>query len=381
MRRGVASVLGVIALVCASAATVIGAPAHPADAATLRVTLTPVVSGLDEPVAFAMRAGDDAFYIAEQHSGLVRVVEGTTIDATPALDIGALVSQGGEEGLLGIAFSPDGSHLYADYTDLNGDIQVDEFAMLPDRTADMTTQRHVIHIPHPINTNHNGGQLVFGPDGYLYIGTGDGGGAGDVPGNAQNRMSLLGKILRIDPTPTDTAAYTIPPTNPFVGNPNTRPEIWQYGLRNPWRYTFDRATGREWIGDVGQNKWEEVDDVPAGVGGQNFGWNLREGKHRYNGPKPPGAVNPIYNYSHSTGACAIIGGYVYRGTAIPKLVGRYVFTDLCTGHLTALQPDGGFTHVVARNLRANVSGPTSFGQDSAGELYVLAGDTLSKLTP
>jgi glucose/arabinose dehydrogenase len=210
---------------------------------------------------------------------------------------------------------------------------------------------------------------------------GDGGGAGDIPGNAQNRMSLLGKILRIDPTPTDTASYTVPPTNPFVGNPNARPEIWQFGLRNPWRYTFDKLTGREWIADVGQDKWEEVDDVPGGAGGQNFGWNLREGKHKFDGKKPPGAVDPIYNYSHNTGACAIIGGYVYRGAAIPKLVGRYVFTDLCTGNLAALKPNGQFTTVVARGLHASVSSPTSFGQDNAGELYVLAGDTLSKLTP
>jgi glucose/arabinose dehydrogenase len=287
------------------------------------------IATLDQPLALATRSGDRALYIAEK-TGRVVAIRDDRVDPTPVLDLSGDVSLGGEQGLLGIAFSPDGRSLYVNYTDVDGDTRVVAYAM-GRRTAEPDTRRELLFVDQPY-ANHNGGDLVFGPDGYLYVGLGDGGSAGDPQGHAQSLESLLGKMLRIDPRPDRDRAYSIPPDNPFVDRDGARAEIWAYGLRNPWRYSFDRATGDLWIGDVGQNAWEEIDRLPAGTPpGANLGWNLVEGSRRFTGDPPNGAVAPVYEYPHASGACTVIGGVVYRGDEIPDLVGAYLFADLCLG--------------------------------------------------
>jgi glucose/arabinose dehydrogenase len=315
-----------------------------------------------------VRTSDSGLYVADKW-GKVMVIRGGRLD--PVLDISGQVSTGGEQGLLGLAFSPDGNFLYVNYTDRNGETNVVEYAM-DLAVARPSSARRVLFIDQPFS-NHNGGDLVFGPDGYLYIGMGDGGSGGDPLGNGQNLQTLLGKMLRIDPRPADGGAYRIPPDNPFVGRPDRRPEIWAYGLRNPWRYSFDRETGDLWIGDVGQSAREEVDFEPAGSnGGRNYGWNLMEGTIRQSENLPAGLVTPIYEYeTGSGGTCAIVGGYVYRGTAIPALQGAYLFSDNCAGQIRALRVRGGKV-VQQRALGQEVGGLASFGQDQDGELYALS---------
>jgi glucose/arabinose dehydrogenase len=326
------------------------------------------VATLEEPLALAVRPDDQALYIAEKGGRVVAIRDGA-VDPTPVLDVSSEVSLGGEQGLLGLAFAPDGRFLYVNLTDVNGDTRILEYAMADGR-ADISTRREVLFVDQPYS-NHNGGNLVFGPDGYLYLGLGDGGSGGDPLGNAQSLQTLLGKMLRIDPHPSGDAPYGIPTDNPFVDTPDARPEIWAYGLRNPWRYSFDRATGDLWIGDVGQSAWEEVDRLPASsTGGENYGWNVREGSHPYADGSVPGAVDPVYDYPHSSGGCVVTGGYVYRGEAIPDLVGAYVFADFCLGKLEVLRADGGA--FVAADLGPTVEAVSSFGEDAAGELYVLS---------
>jgi glucose/arabinose dehydrogenase len=218
--------------------------------------------------------------------------------------------------------------------------------------------------------NHNGGDLAFGPDGFLYIGLGDGGGAGDPFGNGQSLQTLLGKMLRIDPRRSGGAPYTVPPSNPFVGDPGARPEIWAYGLRNPWRFSFDRATGDLWIADVGQSNLEEIDRQPASSrGGENYGWSAFEGSVPLGGSPAGEVVSPVFEYDHTGGVCAVAGGYVYRGSAIPALDGAYLFADVCVGQVTWLRlTEGGVEHAT---IGTPLSGPASFGEDADGELYVL----------
>lgn len=320
------------------------------------------------PIALAVRAGDDAVYVAEK-GGVVKALRSGATDPTPVLDLSGQVSTGSEQGLLGLVFSPDGSRLFVDYTDTAGDSRVVEYAFSAGR-ADTSTRRELLLVQQPFS-NHNGGHVVFGPDGFLYIGLGDGGSAGDPQGNGQRLDTLLGKILRIDPRPDGNAPYSIPPGNPFASRQGARPEIWAYGLRNPWRFTFDRETGALWIGDVGQAAIEEIDAVEASAGGgQNYGWNRLEGTRRFAGSAPPGSVAPVHEYSHEGGNCSVTGGYVYRGTRIPALRGSYVFADYCKGELRALVLGGS-------GLRSVVLGPTldavsSFGQDADGELFVLS---------
>jgi glucose/arabinose dehydrogenase len=293
------------------------------------------------------------------------------VSPVPLLDLSSQVSLGAEQGLLGLAFSPDGRFLYVNFTDTKGDTHVTVFAMHRGR-ADPATRRDVLFVRQPFS-NHNGGNLVFGPDGYLYIGLGDGGGGGDPQGNGQSLSTLLGKILRISPHPTGGRPYTVPASNPFVHRAGARPEIWAYGLRNPWRFSFDRATGDLWIGDVGQSSWEEVDVQRASsTGGENYGWNAMEGMHAYGGASPPpGAVPPVFEYPHTGGRCAVTGGYVYRGSAIPALVGAYVFGDFCAGRLEALRMRGG--RIVDHwSLGPTVPNLSSFGEDGSGELYAMS---------
>ena len=335
--------------------------------ADARIRLVPVAE-LEQPVAMAVRPGDRALYVAEKVGRVVALSAGS--DPRVVLDLTYRVSLGSEQGLLGLAFAPSGRYLYVDFTDTSGDTHVSEFAF-DDEGADLASERLVLFVEQPFS-NHNGGALAFGPDGHLYVALGDGGSGGDPMGNAQSLSTLLGKLLRISPRPSKGEPYSIPPDNPFVGQAGARPEIWDYGLRNPWRFSFDTATGDLWIGDVGQSAWEEIDLEPAGSpGGSNFGWDRLEGTHPFEGTAVPGSIPPIYEYAHGDGSCAVTGGYVYRGERIPDLAGAYVFGDYCRGVLEAFVPrDGRATQ--ARALGPRVDALASFGQDARGELYVLS---------
>jgi glucose/arabinose dehydrogenase len=341
------------------------------DAPVAAAVLTEVAS-LDSPVAMAVRPGEPGLYVAEKTGGVRRVVDGRVSDR-PVLDLSLRVSKGSEQGLLGLAWSPDGRFLYVNYTDTAGDTRVVEYE------GGAGTGRELLFVDQPF-ANHNGGNLVFGPDGKLWIGLGDGGGGGDPQGNAQNLGTLPGKLLRIDPRPAEGRPYGIPPDNPFVGRDGARPEVWAYGLRNPWRYSFDRTTGDLWLADVGQNAWEEVNVVRAGSrGGENYGWPLREGTHPFRGgQRPPGAVEPVHDYSLDGGACSVVGGYVYRGRKLASLLGgKYLFADACLGDIQVLTSGAG-----VRPLGLKVGSPSSFGEDAEGELYVLSlGGKLFRLDP
>ena len=358
-------------------------PAPPSPGSRAPVVRLALVATLDQPLAMAVRPGDPAIYVAEKSGRIVALRSGRVVPH-PVLDISGDVSLGAEQGLLGLAFSPDGHFLYVDFTDTNGDTRIDEFAMRGGH-ADPASRRQVLFVHQPY-TNHNGGNLAFGPDGYLYIGMGDGGSGGDPLNRAQSKSALLGKILRISPRPAGHKPYGIPSDNPFVHQLLARSEIWAYGLRNPWRFSFDRLTGDLWIGDVGQSAWEEIDVQAAGAagaaGGANYGWNRLEGTHAY-GAKgaPPGTtVAPVFEYAHTQGRCAVTGGYVYRGQAIPNLTGAYVFGDFCIGALQAMRADAGnVTHWPLGPIVPNLS---SFGQDASGELYAMSlSGGVYRLTP
>jgi glucose/arabinose dehydrogenase len=333
----------------------------------VRVRLRRIAS-VDEPLAMAVRTRDPALYIAEKTGRVVEIRDGR-VQPAPVLDLSGGISLGSEQGLLGLVFSPDGRFLYVNYTDRGGVTHVTEFAMHGDRAVP-ASRRDVLVVDQPFS-NHNGGDLVFGPDGYLYVGLGDGGSAGDPMGNGQSLATLLGKMLRIDPRPAGGHPYGIPADNPFVDRPGARPEIWAYGLRNPWRYSFDRITGDLWIGDVGQSAWEEIDRQPASSsGGENYGWNALEGTHPFDqAVSAPHAVPPIVQYPHGGSECAVTGGYVYRGSRIPDLVGTYLYADFCVGRIMALQGHGPPRPVA---LGPVVTSLSSFGEDQAGELYVLS---------
>jgi glucose/arabinose dehydrogenase len=360
------------------------APATP-DLAAVQVKLTPVAS-LTEPIYVTTRPGDDSTIYIAQRGGQLRAVRGGQLAAPPVLDISKMISSGGERGFLGVTFSPDGSHLYASYTDTAGDSNIDEYAVGADGTVDTATRRQVLFQKQPY-PNHNGGDIVFGPDGYLYFGLGDGGSEGDPQREGQNLGTWLSKILRIDPTASGGQSYTVPADNPFVGRAGVKPEIWSYGLRNPWRFSFDSATEDLWIADVGQDTYEEIDHSSAADGagkGANYGWSAFEGGTPYNKDQSaPNSVMPVYVYQHQGGNCSISGGFVYRGTAIPALRGAYLFSDYCVGGVRAisLQPDGqGSAAVLLSKAPASVS---SFGAGPGGELYVcsLGGNTVYRIDP
>lgn len=342
----------------------------------MHIGLAAFVSGLDSPVAVAWRPRDTHMFVAEQ-PGRVRIVDASgRLAPEPVLTVGPL-SHGNEEGLLGITFSPDGSKLYVDYTDPSNNTHVDEYTMRGDAVV-TSSRRQIIVVQQPFS-NHKGGEVLTGPDGMLYIGLGDGGSEDDPNHVGQNLGTPLSKILRIDPKPSGGAAYSVPADNPFVHRSGVVPETWMWGLRNPWRFSFDRATGDVWIGDVGQNKHEEIDYARAGEKGVNWGWSAREGFHAFQGPTPSDARDPLLETLHSQGNCAIVGGYVYRGRAIPALRGVYLFGDNCRTNLVGAVQSGGKL-VQQADLGPNVSELTSFGQDNAGELYALArGGTIYRI--
>ncbi len=315
-------------------------------------------------------------YVVEQR-GTVQVLDRGHVKAQPFLGIRGRVSAGGERGLLSIAFDPHFGRnhlLYAYYTNRRGNIEIDEFHAPSGTRAAASSRRTVIVIPHPGEANHNGGQLQFGPDGYLYAGTGDGGGAGDPPENAQNKRKLLGKLLRIDPHKHGRKSYRVPGSNPFVGRPG-RDEIYALGLRNPFRFSFDR--GRILIGDVGQGSYEEVDyEGQRALRGANFGWDHFEGFHRFNypgdneAPRPKHRYRPpIFEYAHGSNRCAIIGGYVVHAPRLHSLRGRYLYTDNCAGGLRSFVPHRRHGRR-DRGLGVHVSVPSSFGEGPGGSIYV-----------
>ncbi|MEO8393201.1 MAG: PQQ-dependent sugar dehydrogenase [Chloroflexota bacterium] len=345
---------------------------------------TPVASGFNSPVLVA-NAGDGSgrLFVVEQ-DGYIFIVPknglATYRDQDAFLDISPLLSQdvfqGGytERGLLGLAFSPDfkdNGLLFVAHTDKAGqNIVVARYHVnaMDSNRVDLASRKEILTIPHP-QYDHNAGSLAFGKDGYLYIGVGDGGSQGDSPGApAQDLNSLLGKMLRID---VSGDSYSIPKDNPLSNTPNTRPEIWAYGLRNPWRFSFDRQTGDLYIGDVGQSSYEEIDFEPASdPGSENYGWNRYEGLHPYNdASEPPDMTPPVAEYPHMVG-CAVSGGYVYRGTSLPELQGIYIFGDYCTGHTWSLFRSASGTWTVTPFIDTGRT-ISSFGEDEQGELYLV----------
>ncbi len=333
----------------------------------------PVASGLGNSVGLANAGDGSGRLFALEKRGTIRIVKDGQVLPDPFLDITDRVgSASSEQGLLGLAFHPkykENGFFYANYTDQNGDTVIARFHVTsdPDR-ANPGSEKKLLGVDQPY-ANHNGGSMVFGPDGYLYMGLGDGGSGGDPHGNGQSLQTHLGKILRIDVDHGDP--YSVPPDNPFA-NGGGLPEIWAYGLRNPWRFSFDRLTGDVYIGDVGQNQWEEIDFLPAGSpGGANFGWNYREGLHPYQGNPPPDLklTDPVAEYDHSQG-CSLTGGYVYRGGSLPDWQGVYLYGDYCTGIVWGLLhgPDGSWQNEQMFQVDARI---TSFGEDEAGEVYLV----------
>lgn len=343
------------------------------------------IGSFDNPTYVSGAPGFPKLLFVVEQPGKVVVLRGGHRLSRPFLDISDLVDFGGERGLLSIAFPPDykeSGDFYVYYTDKAGNIRVDEFQRAGATRARESSRRPVIEIDHPVNTNHNGGQLQFLGD-LLYLGTGDGGSAGDPPNNAQNKESLLGKLLRIDPRPSGGKPYSVPADNPFVGRPG-RDEIYSYGLRNPFRFSFDTTTPtqpRIAIGDVGQNRFEELDYATVdGAAGANFGWDALEGFHPYEEensgtPDPGGTTKPIMAYSHSRdgGSCTIIGGYVVGPGGPAALRGRYLYADYCSGIVRSLVP-----HLRRagddRKTGLTVSSPTSFGEDDLGRIYIASQD-------
>lgn len=346
-----------------------GTPAGPPPALALEV----IADGLDAPVDVAVRPAEpDALYVVEQ-GGRIVVVRDGTLAREPVLDIAGIVTAGGEQGLLGLAFHPDPAddRLFVYYTALDGDQIVSSFELPREEgaTADPASEVRILDMADRFG-NHNGGGLAFGPDGYLYIATGDGGGGGDPLGSGRDLSSPLGKVLRIDIDRSEPGSpYAIPADNPYATTPGARPQTWVSGLRNPWRIRFDSATGDLWIGDVGQGAWEEIDRVPAGAGGLDFGWNIMEGSHCYEPPEGcdrEGLTLPVTEYGHDLG-CSVTGGTVYRGTAWPALAGYYVFADYCSGRFWAIPADAQPTvePVVVLESDRNIS---AIASDAAGEL-------------
>jgi glucose/arabinose dehydrogenase len=366
MFRSIPSLL-VASLACSGSTGPSGG--NPLPPGNLPLTLAPVATGLDFPLDLTAPPDDPRLFVVEK-TGRIRVIKD-----------GAVVSGGPEQGLLGLAFDPayaSNGRFVVNYTNLNEDTRISAFRVSADPdVADVATETVLLAVPQPFS-NHNGGGLAFGPDGYLYAGLGDGGSGGDPNGTGQSLATLLGKLLRIDLN--GGTPYAVPPDNPFAAAaaPATRGEIWSYGLRNPWRFSFDRLTHDLYIGDVGQDAHEEVDVAPAPAGGRglDFGWNRMEGAHCY----PPAAGDscdrtgltlPVVDYAHGQG-CSVTGGYVYRGAAIPDLQGVYLYGDYCQGWVRSLRfASGQATDQRDWQVLRPGGNVTSFGEDAAGELYIL----------
>jgi len=368
----------------ARGAAVVSASKSEAAAAVPALVLDPLASNLGSITAIT-NAGDGRLFLTRQQGEIV-FWDGSLLFSF--LDLSSRISCCGERGLLSTAFHPDyaaNGFFFVYYTNTDGDLVLARYHVSPDpNIADASSGVILLTIPHPVNANHNGGQLQFGPDGYLYMGPGDGGSGDDPPCNAQRSDVLLGKLLRLDVDPdiTNPPFYAIPAGNPFVGNGGPD-QAWAKGLRNPWRFSFDRATGDLYIGDVGQGAREEVDFQPAGdPGGENYGWKVMEGTQCGNGDTgscpaatppchDPSYVLPILDYTHDNGNCTVIGGYVYRGASIPDFYGRYIYGDYCSGTIWSVSRQGGVW--TPQQLPITLPNLSTFGQDVAGELY--AADT------
>jgi glucose/arabinose dehydrogenase len=363
------------------------------DPDTFAIDLTEVTGGLAAPTTIANAGDGSGRLFVTEGDGTIAIIQDGTLAEARFLDITDRVgASGSEQGLLGLAFAPDftGSrHFYVDYTDLDGNTVISRFTANDDlASADPASEEIILQQDQPY-ANHNGGQLAFGPDGYLYIGLGDGGSQGDPNGNGQNLGTWLGKILRIDVNPENAPegqAYAVPDDNPFVGQADAKPEIWAYGLRNPWRFSFDSETGDLYIADVGQSAVEEIDVAPAGEGGQNYGWNLMEGSTCYADQEcdaaSQGLTLPALEYTHDEGGCSVTGGYVYRGDAAGNLAGVFVFGDYCSGYIWGGGRDAGGDWQMSAPVESGLSIST-FGQGEDGQLYVadIGSGTLYAVNP
>jgi glucose/arabinose dehydrogenase len=353
---------------CVSERTTLGPPAD----VSLRVVQ--IAGGLEDPLYLTAPAGDARLFVVEQ-VGRVRIIRNRALVAQPFLDISSRVSSGGERGLLSIAFHPQyatNGYVYASFTDLAGNSRIERFTVSPPNAdvVDPSSASLVLAVAQPF-ANHNGGLVVFGPDGMFYVGLGDGGSGGDPQNNGQSTSTLLGKILRIDVT--SRTPYAIPTGNPFIGRAGARAEIWALGLRNPWRFAFDRVGGQLYVADVGQSRWEEVHVVAANRAGVNYGWRVLEGNECFGSPtcNTQGLERPVLTYSRDQG-CSITGGAVYRGSLMPGIAGHYFYSDYCTGFLRSFRYANGQA-VDQRSWSVGSLGSVlSFGEDAAGELYILS---------
>ena len=365
-----APLLAVLLALAAPAALAVPSAEAPAWAPGAGVKLERVTDRVDSPVDLTSIPGDPRLFVVEQR-GVIKVIANGRVLDTPFLDLTDRVSSGGERGLLGLAFHPDyakNGWLFVDYTDKHGDTRVERYSVTRDSNrADPKSGQLVIEIDQPYS-NHNGGDVEFGPDGMLYIGMGDGGSGGDPHGNGQNKDALLAKLLRLDVS--HGLPYTIPQGNPFAHG-GGRPEIWALGLRNPWRFWIDPPAGLLYIADVGQNAWEELDVAPLSTPGLDYGWNRYEGTHAFRGDRDTkGLMMPVLEYSHRDG-CSITGGVVYRGTRVPALQGCYVFSDYCRAWIRSVRIVNGRATEWREWRFPELESVTSFGVGGDGELYVL----------
>ncbi len=336
------------------------------------IVLETLYTGASVPVG-VFNCGDHRLFIVEQNQADIEIIDTTGQYIGKFLDLSSLVATGGERGLLGLAFHPNyvaNGFFFVNYTNTSGNTVIARYSVSSDaNVADPSSASIVMTINQPYS-NHNGGHIAFGPDGFLYIGMGDGGSGGDPEARSQNPQTLLGKMLRIN---VDALPYSIPDTNPYFGQSDTLPEIWALGVRNPWKFSFDRSTGDMWMGDVGQNLWEEINFEPgSSAGGYNWGWRCYEGNATYNTSGCGGMSNydfPVKVHAHNEGFCSITGGVVYRGAAYPALDGMYFYSDFCDGDIFSLVPNGsgGF---IGSNLVAAGNSVVAFGEDAAGEVYI-----------
>ncbi len=372
-----------VVLSCSSTDPTAPPPPPPPPPGSVNLALQTIATGLDRPVDLTAAPGDLSRLFVAQQTGAIRVILNGSLLPAPFLDLSGQVTCCGEQGLLGIAFHPNygtNGRFFVHYSQNNGDTRISSFTVSADPNQADPASESILLNQSQFAGNHNGGQIVFGPDGYFYISLGDGGGGGDPQANGQDRTTLLGSILRIDVD--GGSPYAIPGTNPYRNHLTFREELWNYGLRNAWRFSFDRSTGDMYIADVGQGSREEINFQPAAsTGGENYGWNVMEGSQCFNAGScnQSGLTLPVHDYDHSGGACSITGGLVYRGSAIPALAGTYFYADYCAGWVRSFRLSGGQAsdHFDWADLAVN--SPTSFGQDAAGELYIVGSGTVWRI--